>query len=143
MKNTFVYYVTRAVHGMSISWSFGLYVNVIVRGLPSVYPHVMLTPGLPRFQRSPRLFQLLQSASRHAPAAYIGSLHQCQALVTKIRGKFIPPPTLLAISLQSLSRATGQPDWISIQKIDVPLQQHYLSRKIDEATFDFLLASAC
>ena len=79
----------------------------------------------------------LRSASRHAPAAYIGSLHQCQALVTKIRGKFVPPPTLLAISLQSLSRAAGQPDWISIQEIDVPLQQHSLSRKIDEATFDF------
>ena len=32
MANTLVYYVTRAVHGMSISWSFGLHVNVIVRG---------------------------------------------------------------------------------------------------------------
>ena len=77
----------------------------------------------------------IRSASRHASTAYIGSLHQCQALVTKIRGKFAPSPTLLAISFQSLSR-------VPVQEINVCLQQHSLSCKIDEATFDFLLTSA-
>ena len=84
----------------------------------------------------------LRLASLHAPAAYIGSLHQCQHLVAKIGGKFAPPPSHLADSLQSLSRAAGRPDWESIQDIDVPLLQHSLSRAIDAASLDALLASA-
>ena len=64
------------------------------------------------------------------------------ALVIKIRGQFVPPPTLLAHSLQSLSRAAGRPDWDSTHDVDVPLLQHSLSRTIDEATFDILRASA-
>ena len=84
----------------------------------------------------------LRLASHHAPAAYIGSLHQCQHLVAKTGGKFAPPPSHLADSLQSLSRAAGRPDWESIQDIDVPLLQHSLSRAIDAASLDALLASA-
>ena len=62
MTNSFVYYVTGAVNGISTPWGFGLYVNVIVRGqrLPGVYPHVMLTPR-PCFQRSPRPLKLFRA----------------------------------------------------------------------------------
>ena len=62
----------------------------------------------------------LRSGSCHAPAANIGSLHQCRLLVIKIRGQFVPPHTLLAHSLQSLSTAAGRPDWDSTHDVDVP-----------------------
>lgn len=84
----------------------------------------------------------LRQASLHAPAAYIGSLHQCRHLVVEILGRIAPPPTHLPYSLQSLARAAGRPDWESIQDIDVPPFQHSLSRAIDETSFDALLASA-
>ena len=57
-------------------------------------------------------------------------------------GWIAPPPTHLPYSLQSLARAAGRPDWESIQDIDVPPFQQSLSRAIDEASFDALLASA-
>ena len=44
----------------------------------------------------------LRQASLHAPAAYIGSLHQCRHLVVEILGRIAPPPTHLPYSLQSL-----------------------------------------
>ena len=62
--------------------------------------------------------------------------------LTQNPGQSVPPPTLLAHSLQSLSRAAGRPDWDSTQDVDVPLLQHSLSLTIDEATFDILRASA-
>ena len=78
----------------------------------------------------------------HAPAAYIGSFFQSQPLISSILGRSAKHPPLLATALDSLHQAAARPDWVLLQDIDVPLTELCLSRAIDEAYFDFLLASA-
>ena len=77
-------------------------------------------------------------AALHAPAAYIESFFQAQPLISSILAHSAKHPPLLATALDSLRR----PDWVLLQDIDVPLTQLCLSRAIDEASFDCLLASA-
>ena len=78
-------------------------------------------------------------ASLHAPAAYTSSFLQCRSLISQILGHTAKPPVQLTEVIGSLARAA---DWVSTQDIDVPPTQHCLSRAIDEASFDALLASA-
>ena len=84
----------------------------------------------------------LRRAMLHAPAAYVGSLHQSNALIADILGH--PPATFAHLSqcLAALVIATVWPEWSSLQDVDVPLRQHALSRVIDEASFDALIDSA-
>ena len=84
----------------------------------------------------------IRHAVLHAPAAYIGSFFQSQPLISSILGRSAKHPPLLATALDSLRQAAARPDWVLLQDIDVPLTQFCLSRAIDEASFDFLLASA-
>ena len=81
-------------------------------------------------------------ASLHAPAAYTSSFLQCRSLISQILGHTAKPPVQLTEVIGSLARAAARPDWVSTQDIDVPPTQHCLSRAIDEASFDALLASA-
>ena len=84
----------------------------------------------------------LRQAMFHAPAAYIGSLHQSRSLVSAILG--CPPraPLHLPQCISALAEAAAKPEWSSLHNIDIPLRQHALSRAIDEATFDALLTSS-
>ena len=84
----------------------------------------------------------LRRAMLHAPAAYVGSLHQSNALTADILGH--PPATFAHLSqcLAALAIATARPEWSSLQDVDVPLRQHALSRVIDESSFDALIDSA-
>lgn len=84
----------------------------------------------------------IRSATLHAPAAYISSLVQSRSLITKIIGHPPTPFRHLANAVSSLSHAAEMPEWISIEDIDVPLRQHSLSYKINEASFNSLLTSA-
>ena len=84
----------------------------------------------------------VRQALLHAPAAYISSFLQSRPLISRILGHSANPPVHLSDSITSLSQASARPDWVSIQVIDVPHSQHSLSRAIDEASFDTLLASA-
>ena len=84
----------------------------------------------------------IRRATLHAPATYIGSFSQAQPLVSDILGHPAKHPPLLPMALVSLQQATARPDWVLLQDIDVPLTQHCLSRTIDEASLNTLLASA-
>ena len=48
-----------------------------------------------------------------------------------------PTPALL-----NLAKAAGREDWTSVEGVDVPLRQRQLSKAIDQAVFDELLATA-
>ena len=84
----------------------------------------------------------IRQASLHAPAAYTSSFLQFRSLISQILGHTAKPPVQLTEVIGSLARAAARPDWVSTQDIDVPPTQHCLSRTIDEASFDTLLASA-
>ena len=81
-------------------------------------------------------------ASLHAPAAYIGSLHQTTPLVSEILGHFPKAPINLSSAISALALAAGRPEWCSSLEIDVPLHQRHLSHAIDEASYSALLAQA-
>ena len=78
----------------------------------------------------------------HAPAAYVGSLLQSNALIADILGH--PPATSahLPQCFVALAIAAARPEWSSLQDIDVPLRQRVLFRVIDEASFNSLIDSA-
>ena len=84
----------------------------------------------------------LRWALSHAPAAFISSYANSRDLIELI----IEHPPAISPSLPScisaLAEAAARPLWSSIEDIDVPLQQHFLSYEIDRAAFDILLASA-
>ena len=81
-------------------------------------------------------------ATLHAPAFFIGSVHQSESLICDILS--VPAPTLnhLPQTICALSEAAGRPDWSSIENIDVPLRSNSLSHAIDDACFTALLASS-
>ena len=81
-------------------------------------------------------------ASLHAPAAYIGSLHQTTPLVLEILGHFPKALINLSSAISALALAAGRPEWCSSLEIDVPLHQRHLSHAIDEASYSALLAQA-
>ena len=84
----------------------------------------------------------IRSARLHAPAAFISSLAQSGDLVDMIMGRMPAPSIHLADVVSDLATAAKMPDWVSVEDIDVPLRQHPLSRKIDEASYRSLLSSA-
>ena len=80
----------------------------------------------------------IRSASLHAPAAFVSSLDQSRALISRIRNQ----PSFsshLARAVSDLALAAERPDWSSVEEIDVPLRQRPLSRMIDEASYNSLL----
>ena len=83
----------------------------------------------------------IRQASLHAPAFFIGSVHQSECLICDILS--VPASTLdhLPQTICALSKAAGRPDW-SIENIDVPLGSPSLSHAIDNACFTALLASS-
>ena len=83
----------------------------------------------------------LRSASRHASAAYLSSLHVTRSLVSAIRGCTPPLPPASLGAVADLAQLTGR-SWLSLEDVDVPLQQKRLSRCIDEASFNTLIDSA-
>ena len=54
----------------------------------------------------------------------------------------IPRPPPFSFPWTKSLKPSGQPDWVSPENIDIPLQCHSLSRSIDEACFSSLLESA-
>ena len=84
----------------------------------------------------------MRSAVLHAPSAFISSLEQSQSLMTEILDHQPSPSRHLAEVVPDLAQAAESPDWVTLGDIDVPLQQHHLSHKIDEASYNSLLASA-
>ena len=84
----------------------------------------------------------LRSASLHASAAFISSLDQCQPLITRILGRPTVTSPHLTEAISVLAKVVTQPNWISLEDIDVPRRQHSLSREIDEAIFKSVLDSA-
>ena len=85
----------------------------------------------------------LRSAHLHAPAAFISSLNQCNSLISQILD--LPAahsPHMSSSIVPALALAAEMPEWLSIEDIDVPLVQKNLSHKIDEASYNSLVASA-
>ena len=84
----------------------------------------------------------VRSARLHAPVAFISSLAQSGDLIDMIMGRLSAPSIHLADVVSDLATAAEMPDWVLVEDIDVHLHQRSLSRKIDEASYGFLLSSA-
>ena len=77
----------------------------------------------------------------HVPVAYISSLDQFRELVTRMLGQAYATTKLMAPDLLNVAKAARRED-CSIEGVDVPLRQCRLSKAIDHAVFDELLAMA-
>ena len=75
----------------------------------------------------------LRQATLHAPAAYIGSVLQAQLLVSDILGHSPSHPPYFNASLSSLRIAAAKPEWAEVDDINIPLNQHNLSRATDRS----------
>ena len=84
----------------------------------------------------------LKAASTHAPAAYVASIMERSELVEGILGESRSPSPYLTQAVTALAISSNQQEWTQLDKVDVPLQQHYLSLAIDKAGHQQLLASA-
>ena len=82
----------------------------------------------------------LRRASHYASAPTLG---QCQSssIVESILGSSPSGPDLSS-SLSDLSSLSGRSDWSSIQDVDCPLQQRFLSNTIYSHSFKSLLSSS-
>ena len=78
----------------------------------------------------------------HAPGPFIDSFDHSKELVSDILGRTPPTSIHPAHTLKDLASTSGQDDWSSLERIDVPLRQRALSRAIDQAFFDQLF-QAC
>jgi len=83
----------------------------------------------------------IRRAILHAFAAYLSSHLQSQSLVSDILGH-IPPADHLQSVVASLAAVAEKPEWCSVEDIDLPIRQRFLSRAIDEACHSSLLDSA-
>ena len=81
----------------------------------------------------------LRSAHLHAPAAFISSLNQCNSLILDLP---VAHSHMSSSIVPALALAAEMPEWLSIEDIDVPLVQKNLSHKIDEVSYNSLVASA-
>ena len=84
----------------------------------------------------------LTSASQHAPAAFLAASSASQPMVEQIIGH---PQSISAHTdrcVCAVAAAAANPDWLSLEDIDVPLRQRSLSAAIDESIFNQLLVSA-
>ena len=84
----------------------------------------------------------IRQASLHVPAAFIGSFHQSEPLISEILGHPARMPLHLPNTISALAKAAARPEWLSIQCIDVSLHSHSLSRAVDEASYSLLLDSS-
>ena len=84
----------------------------------------------------------IRQASLHAPAAFIGSFHQSEPLISEIQGHLARMPQHLPNTISALAKAAAQLEWLSIQCIDVSLHSHSLSRAVDESSYSLLLDSS-
>ena len=84
----------------------------------------------------------IRHATLYAPAAFIGSIHQSESLVSDILGHPAKAPLHLPNAINDLARVVARPDWISAESIVVPLRSHSLSHSVDEACFSLLLESS-
>ena len=84
----------------------------------------------------------IRQASLHAPAAFIGSFHQSEPLISEILGHPARMPQHLPNTISALAKAAARPEWLSIQCIDVSLHSHSLFRAVDEASYSLLLDSS-
>ena len=73
----------------------------------------------------------LRQAVLHAPAAYIGSLHQSCPLVSEILGFQPSYPTSLPSVVRALGSTLGHPEWSELSDIGLSLRQRSLSLVID------------
>ena len=81
-------------------------------------------------------------ASFHSSAAYISSLDHSRPLVARILGHVPDVSRHMASALKDLAKAAGRQDWVAIEDIDIPRRQRQLSRAIDQASYDQLVAGA-
>ena len=84
----------------------------------------------------------IRHATLYAPAAFIGSIHQSESLVSDILGHPVKAPLHLPYAINALAKSVARPDWISVENIDVLLRSHSLSHSIDDACFSFLVESS-
>ena len=83
----------------------------------------------------------LRSSRRHAPSAFLGSVHLSSALVLELCG-YSFPSLYTADAFRMLSEVVGHSDWSSFEDMDFTISQRTLSRFIDECSFDSLSTSA-
>ena len=83
----------------------------------------------------------IQRASLHAPAAFISSLTQSRPLVARILGHGPEASHHLTPALSDFAAAVRREDWLTIENVDVPLRQHFLSR-CHETSFNLLVSGA-
>ena len=83
----------------------------------------------------------IRSARRHAPSAFIGSVHLSSALVLELCG-YSFPSSYTADAFQMLSEVVGHSDWSSFEDLDFTISQRTLSRFIDQYSFGSLSTSA-
>ena len=63
----------------------------------------------------------IREACLHAPAAFVSSLVQSSHLVLRILGRSPDTSPHLAPTVAALAKVTGNPDWHSLDDIDIPL----------------------
>ena len=83
----------------------------------------------------------IRSVRRHAPSAFIGSVHLSSALVLEMCG-YSFPSSYTADAFRMLSEVVGHSDWSSFEDLDFTISQTTLSRFIDQYSFDSLSTSA-
>jgi hypothetical protein len=83
----------------------------------------------------------LRSATRHAPAAFLGSVCETRGLVLQMLKKALPPSHVTS-AIRSLSDTCQRPEWMSTTDIDFPLTQKNLSRAVDAQVHRELLESS-
>ena len=83
----------------------------------------------------------LRNASLCAYAAYISSLNEVQLLIDALLQPALPPLHFSKV-IADLASATGHPDWVSLQSIDIPIYHRPHSCCIDKVSFAHLLSSA-
>ena len=81
----------------------------------------------------------IHQASLHAPAAFVSSWVQSTDLIIGILNCVTPSSPYLFSTLELLS---NRPEWSSLDNIDSSIRQHYLSRVIDQASFNILTDTA-
>ena len=69
----------------------------------------------------------IRQVSLHAPAAFIGSFHRSEPLISEILGHPARMLQHLPNTISALDKAAARPEWLSIQCIDVSLHSHSLS----------------
>lgn len=83
----------------------------------------------------------LRSASRHAPAAFLGSVSETRGLVARLLKRDTTSPHV-STALGLLAVSCRRPDWSSMTDIEFPASQKNLSRAVDTQVYKELLDTA-